>query len=200
MKKLAIVGAHRSTRDDAPYFDDDYDVWIIARHAVSEWALRFDAVIDIHTAVLDPHPKSPGYWKFLQTTDIPVYMLVCDHRVKSAVQYPSEVAELLQNIRHNGNPVEMFSSTVDYAIGLAIHLGYKQIDLYGIEMNNTTDGEYEYQRPGLMLWMGIAAGNGAVINIHCISKMFHTEYGNNLLRYMLRKDKRSIKFESRSDA
>ena len=159
--------------------------------------LRFDAVIDIHTAVLDPHPKSPGYWDFIQNTDIPVYMLVCDKRVKSARQYPLEKikTELLQNIQHNNKPIEMFTSTVDYCIALGVYQRYKQIDLYGIEMNNTTDGEYEYQRPGLMLWMGLAGGRGVTINIHCISKMFDVEYGNNLLRYMLRNDKRSIQFK-----
>jgi len=197
LKKLAIVAAHRASRDNAPYQDNSYEIWAIAHHAVAPWMKRCTAVIDIHTAVLEPHPRNPGYWKFMQETDIPIYMLIPDYRVKSAVLYPKQEIkdELLSNISHLGQPVEMFSSTVDYAMALGIYQGYKHIEIYGAEMNNTSGGEYEYQRPGHLFWIGFAGGRGIRVEQQCISDMFHFEYGDNLSRYLMKTWKHHIKFE-----
>lgn len=59
---------------------------------------------------------------------------------------------------------DYFSSTVDYAIALALYEGQTEIDLYGVNMAN--HGEYSYQKPGADFWCGVAIGVGAKVRIH----------------------------------
>lgn len=59
---------------------------------------------------------------------------------------------------------DYFNSTVDYALALAIHEGWKQVDLYGVNMANMT--EYSHQKPGAEFWVGYAMGRGIKVNIH----------------------------------
>lgn len=54
--------------------------------------------------------------------------------------------------------VDYFTNTVDYAIALAIHNGFKEINLYGVNMANGT--EYAYQKSGVEYWLGQAMGRG----------------------------------------
>jgi hypothetical protein len=53
---------------------------------------------------------------------------------------------------------DYFSNTVDYTLALAIHEGFMEIDLYGVNMSNP--GEYAYQKPGVEFWIGMAMGRG----------------------------------------
>ena len=50
------------------------------------------------------------------------------------------------------------TSSVAYAIALAIHRGYERIELYGAEMETNT--EYGHQRQGVAFWVGVAVGKG----------------------------------------
>lgn len=59
---------------------------------------------------------------------------------------------------------DYFSSTVDYAIALALYEGYKHLHFWGINME--LESEYEYQTPGANFWCGMAMGMGAKITIH----------------------------------
>ena len=59
---------------------------------------------------------------------------------------------------------DYFSSTVDYAIALALLEGYTKLDLYGVNMANAT--EYAYQKPGADFWCGVAKGMGVEISVH----------------------------------
>ena len=73
---------------------------------------------------------------------------------------------------------DYFSSTVDYAIALALFEGHREIDLYGVNMANT--GEYAYQKPGADFWCGVAKGMGVDLNVHgAMSSLMRTK--DNLL-------------------
>lgn len=58
---------------------------------------------------------------------------------------------------------DYFSNTVDYALALAIFEGFKEIDLYGVNMANGT--EYAYQKPGVDFWCGMAMGKGVKVRV-----------------------------------
>ena len=58
---------------------------------------------------------------------------------------------------------DYFSSTVDYAIALALFRGFDEIDLYGVNMENGT--EYQYQKAGVDFWLGVAKGSGADVRV-----------------------------------
>jgi len=61
-------------------------------------------------------------------------------------------------------PTDYFTSTVDYAIALAIHMNFDEIHLYGINMTFGT--EYEYQKPGADFWCGVALGRRIKLVVH----------------------------------
>ena len=60
--------------------------------------------------------------------------------------------------------VDYFTSTVDYAIALALYEGFTEIEFYGINM--VYESEYEYQKPGAEYWIGRAQGMGVNTIIH----------------------------------
>ena len=57
-----------------------------------------------------------------------------------------------------------FTSSVAYAIALAIYKGYKVIEIYGVEME--TNSEYGHQRTGVAYWVGFAEGRGIYVDFH----------------------------------
>lgn len=60
--------------------------------------------------------------------------------------------------------VDYFSNTVDYALALAIYEGFTEIDLYGVNM--AFESEYEYEKPGVEFWVGMAMGHGIEVTVH----------------------------------
>ena len=185
--KLAIVGAHELTSDNAPFFDADYDVWGISNYGNAPWMRRFDALIEIHKSVVyEQHPDDPKYWDWLQRTTIPVYMLDIHPDVQNARPYPlgSIRTELLSNVFVHGEPVTNLGSSIDFALALGIYQKYAVIDVYGVEMG--VDSKYVTQRPGFAFWVGLAAGRGITVNVNCTDGLFpQTIYG----RTMVDKDK-----------
>jgi hypothetical protein len=58
---------------------------------------------------------------------------------------------------------DYFSSTVDYAIALAVFEAYTKIDMYGVNMANPS--EYSCQKAGVEFWCGIAKGRGVEVKV-----------------------------------
>jgi hypothetical protein len=166
LKKLAIVGAEPLTRSNAPFDDKTFDIWAISNWAAAPWMLRSDAVIELHKPKLYMnHPKDATYWDWLQTTKIPVYMQAVDSRIKSSVEYPLAEIMAMVNVSTNGESAKVLNSSIAYAIALAVHHGYEYIEVYGVEMSNSS--EYRSQQPVFMFWVGFAAGMGVELHINC---------------------------------
>ena len=187
MKRVAIVGAHELTRDNAPWDDKDCDIWAISNYAHADWMKRVSAVVEIHKPVIyEMHPDDREYWAWLQETDLPVYMLDPSDKIKNAILYPLDEikSSVLSNTFVHGKPVTNLGSSIDFAIALAIYHHYPVIDVYGVEMG--IDSKYVTQRPGFAYWAGMAAGRGITVNINCTDGLFpETIYG----RYMVDKSK-----------
>jgi len=171
LKKLAIVGAQELTRDNAPFDNKDYEIWTISNWANADWCKRVDAVIEIHTPdVYKNHPLDSEYWSWLQKTKKTIYMLDLHPSISNAKQYPlDKVSELSLSV--HGNPTNNFGSSVDYALALAIQLGYKEVEVYGVEMAESS--EYKNQQSSFAFWVGVAAGRGISIDLKCTDKLFN---------------------------
>lgn len=166
MKKLAIVGAEKQTRGDAPYDNPDFDIWVFNEWATAKWCKRWDALLQIHkpkiyTGKPDSPEKDPNHWQFLQQKHgKPIYMIDVDPRVPDSVKYPlREIVEKYQT--------RYFRATVCYAIALALYQGYEEIHIYGVELNN--HAEYKSQRDCFIFWNGV--GNGK-IKLHSCKGLF----------------------------
>ncbi len=75
--------------------------------------------------------------------------------IPSSFEYP-----LFDVIRYTG--VDYFTNTIDYMIAFAIYCGFKEINLYGVNM--ATNSEYAYEKPGVDFWIGYALGKGIKVN------------------------------------
>jgi len=66
---------------------------------------------------------------------------------------------------------DYFSSTVDYAIALALYRGYEEIDLYGVTLSAV---DYSTLKCGCDFWCGYAKGLGVKITVHGESTVMKT--------------------------
>jgi len=172
LKKLAIVGAQKLTRNNAPFEDDDFDIWTISNWGAADWCKRADAVIEIHKpSVYTDHPTDRKYWAWLQKTKTPVYMLDLHPNIESATLYPlDEIQATLKNITVHGDNIQNFGSSLDYSLALAIYQGYTHIEIYGVEMAHSS--EYRSQQASFAFWVGVATGRGVAIDLRCTNKLF----------------------------
>lgn len=173
---VAIVGTHPLTRDKAPFSNPSVDIWVFNGQTVMDWCPRADAVFDIHPSEdiyrRSLEDKRFGEWLKAEKP-MPFYTPYAVENCPHNIVYPREdiTSHLLKCFTRADRPNEYYTSGPCYAIALAIHLGYKEIGLYGIEMENNT--EYIYQRDGIGLWLGIAAGRGVKVIIPEQSMIFY---------------------------
>ena len=139
------------------------------------WVKRWDAVIELHPpeSYTSPNYGDAGQWEWLQQDHgKPIYMQEADPAVPNAVEYPlDEINDaLMSKLTWKGYKVYSYKSTAAYAIALAIFQGYEQIDIYGIEMEHSS--EYHSQQPNFAMWVGVALGRGVKVDMHCSRGLF----------------------------
>lgn len=173
---VALVGTHDLTRGNAPFDNPAVDIWIFNGQSTMDWCPRADAVFDIHPAE-DIYRRSQedvpfGNW-LKSEKNIPYYTPEPVADCPNNIVYPIEEVSnhVLKNFKRDGKPNKYFTSGPCYALAMAIHQGYKRIEMYGIEMENNT--EYLYQRDGIALYLGIAAGRNIEVIIDNRSMMFY---------------------------
>jgi len=165
--KLAIVGCAPTTRTDAPFEDNEFDMWGVNeldRTFMPEY--RWDAWFDPHplTEVL---PANQEYYRKLK---IPIYMQGQFADIPMSRAYPfREVfawCGQFDFVVRNGKTFrrdidDNFASTIQYMLAFGILCGYPEIHMYGIEMAATE--EYAYQAKGMAYLTGLARGLGVKV-------------------------------------
>ena len=157
--RVAIVGSGY-TRDLCPFQDRDLEVW-----GINEGYLnmpRWDKWFQIHSwDEIENNRKDPEHLAKLQAMKCPIYMQQHHDQIPNSVEYP--LNEMLEEFG------EIFSSTLDYMMAMAIMGGYKEIELYGIELVSNT--EYTVQRPTFYYFMAVAKERGIKVVIPEQSKL-----------------------------
>lgn len=171
--RVAIVGFCQPDREWVDYDDDGLEVWGLNRGYI--FMPRAERWFEMHgPAIHEWEQRRPGnHMQFLQQFAGPVYMHQArPDLIPNAVDYPlAEVAEDLglnlfwrfdvHGIQTQAAPY--LTSTVSQEIALAIHLGYREISLYGIDLN--TASEYAWQKPGVEYMLGVALGRGIRVRL-----------------------------------
>lgn len=105
-----------------------------------------------------------------------LYMQEAYPEIPNSEAYPlEEVCDLLfANLFREGNnqkiaTVRYLTSSIAFAIALAIYKGFERIELYGIEM--ATGSEYAQQLPGVGMLIGMATGRGIEVYLPPNSQM-----------------------------
>lgn len=157
MKRLAIVGTHPGTRDQGPFDNLDYDIWVFNEAPQAEWCKRWTATFQLHKPEVYTSPNNmvrADHWDWLQQDhgiDKTIYLQEHDDRIPNGTRFLiDEIKQFVPAAKFG-----LFTSTVSMAIALGLYLGYETIELWGVDLGSNT--EYTYQLPGFLFWVGVAA-------------------------------------------
>lgn len=156
-KKVAIVGFCDNTRHLAPWTDPTYEIWGM-NQGYRFFPRRADRWFEMHLPEWTPDAREPEYAKWLSEQAIPVYCLEQREDIPASIRYP-----LQEVINGPGCGLDYFTSTVAYALGLAILEGFEEIDIFGIDL--VVEEEYFYQKACVEFWVGMALGRGVNVYI-----------------------------------
>lgn len=172
-KKIAIVGKAPSSRMQAPYGDESWEIWTIADmfRIVPRWTRYFE----LHE-VESRREKWGDYFDFLKTDHgkvKTVYVREPHPELPHAAVYPKEQVvaafSLTETAGNDRRRLAYFTNQVSWMVALAILEGATDIGLWGVDMAQHGDGvksEYAYQRPSCEYFLGIAAGRGIRTTVH----------------------------------
>ena len=151
--KVCIVGMYTQTRDLAPFGDDSFEIW--GMNDLYSFVPRVDVLFQVHSRIkIEEFPRDPNYLDWLQKNKkIPVYMQKKYGDIPMSIPYP------LQDIVNAYG--DYFTNGVSYLLALAIEMKFKEIHIYGIEMEHAS--EHIYQKPSVTYFIGLARGKGIKI-------------------------------------
>ncbi len=160
-QKVAIIGTAPSSRALAPYDDLTWDIWGCSPGNMNCLS-RVDAWFEIHANLLWPRyadAYGKNYIKWLSEQKFPVYLQSESWHTKyfpHALDFPAR--ELRKKFGRN-----WFTSSFAWMMAFAIHLGYKEIGLFGVDM--ASKDEYIQQRQGFYHWLERAEAAGIKVTI-----------------------------------
>lgn len=172
MRDTVVILGSADTRDQFDFDRTDCDIWVFNEAMHAPWCKRADAVFQMHDPIIfrsSMNRNDPKHYEWLKSGNTPViYMQEKYPDVPMAVEYP------LEEIKARF-PRVYFTSSASYALVLAIHKGYRHIQIYGIEMATST--EYWHQREGVAYWIGVADGMGIKVEFFSKSMLQSPLYG-----------------------
>lgn len=122
-----------------------------------------DMLVQEARAAANPDSNIAAMVKWLKTHPGPVYTSVPRPGYPGMVAFP--LRDVLNGKYDSNGGAPYFNSTVAYAIAFAIHLGVKEIALYGIDFTYANSHRAEQGRACVEFWLGIAAARGIGIEI-----------------------------------
>jgi hypothetical protein len=116
--------------------------------------------------------RDPKHVEWLKQAPCPVWMWRHHPEFPQSRAYP--LLEILE-----AYPRRYFNNSISWEIALAMHLGYRTIGLFGIDM--ALDGvhgesEYSWQRPSVEYFVGLAEGRGIEVVIPEASEILKCGY------------------------
>lgn len=167
--KVVIVGSASRTLEEAPYDDNEFEIWGLA------W--RNDKELDRFHRIFDMHPISEtrknlpkNYVELLNKRNekIPLIIGLPDLRLLNATLYPLEdVIKFFMHISNTNDPEyfakAFFMSSIAYMFSLAMFESYEEIQIYGVDLIN--EDEYFFQKSNIEYLIGLARGCGFKVKV-----------------------------------
>ncbi len=160
--RLCIVGC-ADTKELVPFHQtDEFEFWGVNNLFLTLPKKPFTRWFEVHQITYEEgrwlrrgKPEFRGqqveaYLKDLANLPCPVYLQNANPLISNAVQYP--LAEIVSEFG------PYFTNTISWEIALAIHEGFKEIQIYGVDM--AVDTEWHHQRPSCEYFLGVAVGKG----------------------------------------
>jgi hypothetical protein len=176
VKSCAIVG-FAPTWQQTPWDDRNLELWgMNALHRVAgerNWSRWYQ----LHDIELGHGKNDYDHLGWLRAQkDIPIFMWeehIAKYEIPNAVPYPKQ--EILDFF-----DTDYFTNTVSWMLAHAIYEGYKNIQVYGVDMAQDSvlqgQSEYSYQRPSCEFFMGWARGAGIDLYLPPESDLLKTPY------------------------
>lgn len=171
--RVYIVGC-ATTKDIVPWNDKDAEFWGVNNlYAVPLKGAHYDRWFEIHNIWHDSNQKlvRRGSYEFrgqpvfdymhgLGKMNCTIYMQRhWLNLIPMSIPYPlNEIINFFSEKGIDINLCRYLTNTISYEIALAIFLGFKEIQVWGVDMS--MGSEYEGQRPSCEFWAGVAAGMG----------------------------------------
>lgn len=163
--RVSIVGLSPSTRHLVPADSEIYALpWDV------EYAARASKLFEMHDRELLEKPeslRSEDYFKRL--SEFPQTIYTQEHWADVPTSTPYPLDEIRETV-FKGFPRgrwstqnDWYNSSPAYMIALAIHEGATSIGLYGIDVRD--DSEFNYESPCLEYLIGLAVGRGIEVVI-----------------------------------
>lgn len=164
--KVAIVG-FAPTRNMAPFDDKSWEIWGVNELYTVKDVERVDVLFELHDYKwIKEGKRSKEHLPSLQKMTIPIWMQQHYQDIPKSLPFPRQ--QLHDKYGH------YFTNTISWEIALAMHIGVKEIGLWGVNM--ATDIEYASQRPSVEYFVGLARGAGIKVYIPPESDLLKTAY------------------------
>jgi hypothetical protein len=163
--KVAIVGFAPSWKE-APFDSkpEECEIWCLNemyRVAPEIKSFRASRWFEIHD-LTTPSKNTKEHQSFLQTVTVPLYVQKKYEHLPNAIVFPWE--EMFKYFEDKGVlGARYFTSSIAYFVAFAIYLGFKEIEIWGVDM--ATSSEYQGQRNCVEFWIGLATGLGIKVYV-----------------------------------
>ena len=159
-RKVAIVGFGPG-RENAPFDDPDWECWgqnhLFLEMPTSEYA--WDRWFEIHEPYQLKAEREARLAWLSRPQSIPVYCR------KEYPEWPSSVALPVGRLSALGARGNYHCSTFDWMLAMALHLGFQQIAIFGLESLEIEAGEPRSARACLEYWCGYAEALGVPVTV-----------------------------------
>lgn len=162
--KICIVGSSPSSEMQAPFEDENYEIWVLAQRM--HLYPRYNKVFQIHEELRNV-PKD--HIETLNNCNVEV-VVSGNGKIEGTVFPYDEATKLLEGM----NGEIYLTSTIAYMMALAILEGATEILIYGVDMA-VAENEYFHQRPCLEAWIGFARGRGIEVKTPPVCPLFKAE-------------------------
>jgi len=168
-KKVAILGSvqHNAL---APYDDESFEIWgindIYTLEKVKRWDRWFQLHHPLHYVGTEGRAHFEEMLQQYAKWECPVYLYEKHHLIPNSRTFPYQ-----KLVDEFGG---YFNNTISWMIAFAMHEGFKEIHLYGVDMGNST--EYGSQRPSCEYFLGLARGRGIKVYVPPESMLLKTKY------------------------
>lgn len=122
-----------------------------------------DVLVQERRAAARPDSNIARMVDWLKRHPGPIYTSTVRPGYPGLVAFPLE--EVLNGDLDGSGGVPYFNSTAAYAIALAVHIGVKQISLFGIDYTLPNAHHAEQGRACCEFWLGVAAARGIEITV-----------------------------------
>lgn len=146
--KVAVCGFSPTTRTLAPFNDTSFDIW--GCNELWQGVPRLDILFEVHDRSFPEFVNSfrnQKHMEWLKQTKTPIMMVKHYDDIPMSIPYP--INEMIKVFG------DFYNNTISYMLALAIHLKYKEIHMYGVDMSHPSEWD---QRASVCLFIGIIQG------------------------------------------